>query len=156
MFNYIQKKWGELRIDAFAAHHNYQLPIYWAGTPDPAATAIDAMSQIWLLKGMYLYPPWKLIPQVLKKFQKHKIKRTVLIRGQVIFHFASPVILRLRLIIFNFALFIVLIYKDFRKVENNQGQIQGNQLKERMTIGGTTGWHNVNTTKLPVTHWNII
>ncbi|KAI7848453.1 hypothetical protein BDC45DRAFT_540947 [Circinella umbellata] len=44
------------------------------------------------------------------------------IRGQIIFHFASAVILRLRLIIFNFALFIVLIYKDFREVENNQAQ----------------------------------
>ncbi|KAI7851964.1 hypothetical protein BDC45DRAFT_559103 [Circinella umbellata] len=50
------------------------------------------------------------------------------IRGQIIFHFASAVILRLRLIIFNFALFIVLIYKDFREVENNQAQTQ-NQLK---------------------------
>ncbi|KAI7860495.1 hypothetical protein BDC45DRAFT_583889 [Circinella umbellata] len=37
------------------------------------------------------------------------------IRGQIILHFASAVI-------FNFALFIVLIYKDFREVENNQVQ----------------------------------
>ncbi|KAI7848940.1 hypothetical protein BDC45DRAFT_561276 [Circinella umbellata] len=48
--------------------------------------------------------------------------KSLMIRGQIIFHFASAVILSLRLIIFNFALFIVFIYKDFREVENNQAQ----------------------------------
>ncbi|KAG0742421.1 hypothetical protein G6F16_005407 [Rhizopus arrhizus] len=45
MFNCIQQRWEKLKIDAFEARHNYQLPTYWTWSTDPAASAIDALRQ---------------------------------------------------------------------------------------------------------------
>ncbi|KAG1136658.1 hypothetical protein G6F37_011883 [Rhizopus arrhizus] len=68
-FRYLQKKWGKsrMKIDAFAARHNHRLPTYWSLRPDPQAGAQDAFQQEWPSKGLYLNPPWKEIPQVIRK-----------------------------------------------------------------------------------------
>lgn len=96
MFNQIQQQWGPLKIDAFAARHNNQLPTYWSLTPDPIAAAMDAMRQTWLPKGMYLYPPWKLIPQVLKKIHEQRLKQAVLVTSWWSSQFWFPMILRMK------------------------------------------------------------
>lgn len=67
MFSTINRQWGPLQMDAFAARHNRQLPHYWALNQDPEATAIGALQQDWRIKGLYLHPPWKLITRVLQK-----------------------------------------------------------------------------------------
>ncbi|KAG1369256.1 hypothetical protein G6F61_012487 [Rhizopus arrhizus] len=74
MFQWIEANWGKRRVDAFAARHNHQLTEYWTLNQDHNATAIDAFQQDWRIKGLYLYPPWKLIPQVLKKIKEQKLK----------------------------------------------------------------------------------
>lgn len=79
IFNQIQRKWGPLMIDAFAAHHNHLLPKYWSIRPDPAAMQIDAFKQQWPKTGLYLHPPWKLVPQVLRMFKKQKVKEAILV-----------------------------------------------------------------------------
>ncbi|KAG1050452.1 hypothetical protein G6F43_007274 [Rhizopus delemar] len=63
MFQQILQQWGPLQIDAFAAKHSHQLKRYWSLHPDPMAEAQDAFQQQWLKKGMYLNPPWRLIPK---------------------------------------------------------------------------------------------
>ncbi|KAI8875633.1 hypothetical protein K501DRAFT_280182 [Backusella circina FSU 941] len=50
----------------------HQLSKYWTWSTDTPALVVDALRQVWLPKGMYLYPPWKLMPQVLKKVQEQK------------------------------------------------------------------------------------
>jgi hypothetical protein len=79
VFNKINKHWGPLMIDAFASRTNNQLTKYWSLQPDPTATATGALAQKWLKKGMYLLPPWKLIPQVIQQIRKQNIQKTVLI-----------------------------------------------------------------------------
>ncbi|KAG1253809.1 hypothetical protein G6F68_011153 [Rhizopus microsporus] len=96
MFNTIQQQWGRLKIDAFAARHNYQLPIYWTLTSDPAAAAVDAMKQHWLKKGMYAYPPWKMIPQVLKLIKQQRLTRVVLVTPLWPSQFWFPMILNMK------------------------------------------------------------
>lgn len=78
-FQKIQRKWGPLTIDAFAAHHNNLLPKYWSIRPDPAAMNIDAFKQHWPKQGLFLHPPWKLIPQVLRRFQQQKVQEAILV-----------------------------------------------------------------------------
>jgi 16S rRNA C967 or C1407 C5-methylase (RsmB/RsmF family) len=96
MFCTIQKKWGKLTIDAFAARHNQQLPRYWTLTEDPAAAAVDAFRETWSEKRMYLYPPWKLIPQVIKMIQKQRLHKVVLETPLWPSQFWYPMILEMR------------------------------------------------------------
>ncbi|KAG1136508.1 hypothetical protein G6F38_011997 [Rhizopus arrhizus] len=78
-FRTIQSLWGPLDIDMFASRQNTQLPRYWSLRPDPQAMATDAFLQQWPMTGLYAYPPWKLIPPVLRLIKKKRIRRIVLV-----------------------------------------------------------------------------
>lgn len=71
-FEMIQQRWGRRKIDAFAARHNRQLPIFWSLNPDPEAAATDAFRQQLPLRDLYIHPPWKLIPKALQMFNNQK------------------------------------------------------------------------------------
>ena len=90
------KEMGKLKVDAFPARHNHQLLTYWTLSAHPTASAIDALRQTWLPKGMYLYSPWKLTPQVLKHLKEQKIKREVLVAPLWPSQFWFPLILRMK------------------------------------------------------------
>ncbi|KAG1135531.1 hypothetical protein G6F38_012729 [Rhizopus arrhizus] len=79
IFNKINKKWGPLTIDAFASRQNRQLHQFWSLRPDPEATALDAFNQRWTTRGMYLFPPWKFIPQTIIQLKRQKIRDAALI-----------------------------------------------------------------------------
>ncbi|KAG1246026.1 hypothetical protein G6F68_014809 [Rhizopus microsporus] len=96
MFQWIEANWGKRRVDAFAARHNHQLIEYWTLNQDHNATAIDAFQQDWRIKGLYLYPPWKLIPQVLKKIKEQKLKEVVLITPMWPSQYWFPIILKMK------------------------------------------------------------
>jgi hypothetical protein len=66
-------------VDAFASKSNTCLPTYWSYQPDPGAAAVDAFQQQWPAKGLFLHPPWKLIPQVLMKMKKDRVKTALMI-----------------------------------------------------------------------------
>jgi hypothetical protein len=80
-FQQLQRQWGHqtFKIDAFAVRHNKKLRTYWSLLPDPEAQATDSFNQVWPQTGLYLNPPWKLIPRVIRKIQESKIKKAVLI-----------------------------------------------------------------------------
>ena len=59
-------------IDMFASRLNKQFDCYVAYRPDPGAAAIDALSIHWGGKLFYAFPPFSLIPLVLKKIQEDK------------------------------------------------------------------------------------
>lgn len=43
-FHRLQRRWGQMKVDIFAARHNHQLPIYYSYRPDPGARAVDAFT----------------------------------------------------------------------------------------------------------------
>lgn len=67
---------GELQftpeIDLFASRINCQFPQYVAYRPDPGAVAIDAFSIPWTELKFYAFPPFSVIPSLLKKIQEDK------------------------------------------------------------------------------------
>ena len=59
--------WGLPQIDAFATRFNNRLPRYFSSLPDLSSEAVDALSQKWDRLFLYLFPPFNLIPVVLRK-----------------------------------------------------------------------------------------
>ncbi|KAG2223257.1 hypothetical protein INT45_006983 [Circinella minor] len=94
MFQKICKKWGTRTIDGFASNQDKRIPRYWSQGPDPQAEGIDAFQQDWPKRGLYLHPPWRLIPQVLRKAVQEKIEEAVLITPQWKTQFWWPLIQR--------------------------------------------------------------
>jgi hypothetical protein len=96
-FNHLRKRWGKRwKVDAFAASHNYQLPQYWSLMNDPRTTAIDAFQQNWSRDDLYMFPPWRLIPQVLRKIQQDKTKEVTLITPFWTSQFWFPMLLKMK------------------------------------------------------------
>jgi hypothetical protein len=57
MFQRLYQTWGRtMKVDAFAAYHNYQLPRYWSYQMDPFAEKIDVFQQNWKRKDLYMFP----------------------------------------------------------------------------------------------------
>ena len=59
-------------VDIFASRLNKQFPVYVSFKPDPGATAVDAFSLSWSDKNVYAFPPFSVIPAMLKKLQEDK------------------------------------------------------------------------------------
>lgn len=96
-FNLLKKRWGRYwRIDAFAASHNHQLRQYWSLHHDPFAQQSDAFQQDWTSNDMYMFPPWKLIPQVLRKLQLDRTREVTLITPMWPTQFWFPMLLRMK------------------------------------------------------------
>jgi hypothetical protein len=77
--------WKYLRvkplIDAFASDHNSLLPRFWTWHPSPRASATDALAQDWSRQppwSLWVNPPWPLIPRVLEKIIRERVRVTVL------------------------------------------------------------------------------
>lgn len=60
----------EVVDDAFTTCLNHRLPDYFSPVVDPAALAVDAMTQAWSRASLYMFPPRPLIPAVLRKLQR--------------------------------------------------------------------------------------
>ena len=73
-FTYCTELWGQPEIDLFASRLNYQFKPYVSWRPDPDAIAIDAFSISWNNKYVYLFPPFSVIPRVLRKLQEDSAK----------------------------------------------------------------------------------
>lgn len=98
VFRQLNKCWGPFKIDAFATRINAQLQQFWSIRPDPDASAQDAFQQAWTKKGMYLFPPWKLIPQVLHQITNQRIQDTTLITPHWTTQYWFPMILKMKYI----------------------------------------------------------
>ena len=60
---------GQPMVALFATRHNHRLPLYVSPVLDPAAWAVDALSLDWHRLEAYAFPPFILIPQVLRKIR---------------------------------------------------------------------------------------
>ena len=77
-FEYICKKFGTPQLDAFASRINKQLPLYFSFYPDSEACGIDAFAHKWD-QFIYLFPPFCLIPRVLRKLREDNTKEAIII-----------------------------------------------------------------------------
>lgn len=59
-------------IDLFASQLNAKCTDYVSWHPDPNATAVDAFNINWTNLKCYAFPPFSLVPQVLKKIREDK------------------------------------------------------------------------------------
>ena len=67
--------WGTPAVDMFAKVHNTRLhvPQFMSPIPEPLALAIDALSQDWQGRSMYMIPPFPLLNKVIQKL--HAIQK---------------------------------------------------------------------------------
>ena len=74
-------KWCEPQVDLFATFANWWLIKFVSPYPDPRAEWTDAMSMAWDNGRdlLYVFPPFKLIPQVLQKIAQSPGVRVILI-----------------------------------------------------------------------------
>ena len=59
--NRIFRTWGTPTVDMFATVHNRHLLQFMSPIPEPQALAIDALSQDWQGRLMYMFPPFPLL-----------------------------------------------------------------------------------------------
>ena len=74
-------KWGEPQIDMFATFANRRLVKFVSPYPDPRAEWTDAMSMPWDKERglLYVFPPFKMVPQVLQKIAQSPELQVILI-----------------------------------------------------------------------------
>ena len=68
VFQELRKRWP-VSIDLFATSLNHRCSLYFSPFHDPSAVATDALLQDWNGWLAYAFPPWALIPAVLKKLR---------------------------------------------------------------------------------------
>ena len=74
-WTFTERAWSKIRetiefepkIDLFASRLNAKCKRYVAWQPDPKAIAVDAFSIKWQNDGMYAFPPFAIITQVIEK-----------------------------------------------------------------------------------------
>ncbi len=71
--------WGTPNIDLMATELTHQLPVYISPYPDPRAFAVDAMSCDWKGMDAYLFPPWPMLAEVLRKLTTESLCLVTLI-----------------------------------------------------------------------------
>jgi len=62
-------------IDLFASRLNHQFPCYCSLRPDPGAEAIDSFMINWACLNIYTFPPFSVIPNVLRKIKEEKARK---------------------------------------------------------------------------------
>lgn len=66
-------------IDLFATRLNSQLKNFISWFPDPEAIASDAFSVSWKCYKPYIFPPFSVVPQVLRKIEEDEVSMALLI-----------------------------------------------------------------------------
>ena len=77
--NLIFRLWGTPVVDRIATVHNMHLPQFKALVPEPRALAIDALSQAWQGRSMYMFPPFLLLNKVIQKLRTTRTGELILI-----------------------------------------------------------------------------
>jgi hypothetical protein len=72
VFAKLNAQW-ECQVDLFSAAWNSKLPKFYAWTPQPGATGIDAFSVGWKDQKAYAFPPFGLLPKSLAKVRREQV-----------------------------------------------------------------------------------
>ena len=64
-------------VDLFASRTNAQFPLYVSYLPDPGVYTVDAFSLHWGDLTFYCFPPFSILPRVLRKIREERVTGTV-------------------------------------------------------------------------------
>ena len=73
----IERVFGKAQIDLFASHLNYKCNNFVSWHPDPMSTSVDAFTISWSDCFFYAFPPFCMIPRVLRKIRQDKARGIV-------------------------------------------------------------------------------
>ena len=71
--------WGTPEVDMFVTLSNSHLPGFMSPIPEPRALAVDALSQNWQGRSMYMFPPFPLLNKVIQKLRSTQAAEVILI-----------------------------------------------------------------------------
>lgn len=77
VFQEIKNVFGTPQIDLFASYQNKKCQVFVSWHPDPQSSFIDAFTLNWGNHFFYAFPPFSLLPRVLKKIKADKAKGIV-------------------------------------------------------------------------------
>ena len=75
----IFRVWGTPEVDMFATLSNSHLPRFMSPIPEPRALAMDALSQDWQGRSMYMFPPFPLLNKVMQKLRSTQVVEVILV-----------------------------------------------------------------------------
>ena len=70
--------WGTPVVDMFATASNSHRPWFMSPILEPRALAVDALSQDWQGKSMYMFPPFPLVNKVIQKLRSTQVAEVIL------------------------------------------------------------------------------
>ena len=76
---HIFRLWGTPEVDMFATVSNSHLPRFMSPVPEPRALAVDALSQDWQGRSMYMFPPFPLLNKVIQKLRSTQSAEVILV-----------------------------------------------------------------------------
>ena len=77
--SHIFRVWGTPEVDMFATLSNSHLPRFMSPVPEPRALAVDALSQDWQGRSMYMFPPFPLLSKVMQKLRSTQVAEVILV-----------------------------------------------------------------------------
>ena len=78
IFEDICSKWGRPEIDLFASRLNAKVTKYVSWEPEPDNWRTDAFSFSWTNKYIYCFPPFSLLPRVVRKVQRDQARAIIM------------------------------------------------------------------------------
>ena len=75
----IFRVWGTPEVDMFVTLSNSHLPRIMSPVPEPRALAVDALSQDWQGRSMYMFPPFPLLNRVMQKLRSTQAAEVILV-----------------------------------------------------------------------------
>ena len=78
IFKMLNEMWGPFDIDLFASRLTKQVDVYMSWHPDPGAVAVNALHNEWLYGNMYCFPPYNLIPLIIRKVRAEEVTITLI------------------------------------------------------------------------------
>ena len=75
----IFRVWGTPEVDMFATRSNSHLHRFMSPVPEPRALAVDALSQDWQGRSMYMFPPFPLLNRVMQKLRSTQAAEVILV-----------------------------------------------------------------------------
>lgn len=78
-FSYLSSEFGPFQIDLFASIINTKCSVYMSWFPDPGSLAVDAFTISWSDIHFYAFPPFILLPRVLRKILNDRAEGVVVV-----------------------------------------------------------------------------
>ena len=70
---------GTPEVDMFVTLSNSHLPRFMSPVPEPRALAVDALSQDWQGRSMYMFPPFPLLNRIMQKLRSTQVAEVILV-----------------------------------------------------------------------------